>query len=70
MRVVDDGPGVPAALRPRLFEPLRTTKPDGLGLGLPIARALARAMDGDLALEDADGAGVSFRLVLPSAEAA
>ena len=54
MRVFDDGPPLDAAARATLFEPLRSTKTQGLGLGLPIARALARAMRGDLSLEEAD----------------
>jgi len=49
-----------------LFEPLRSTKTHGLGLGLPIARALARAMHGDLLLEDTDRK--AFRLELPLRE--
>ena len=51
------------AARATLFEPLRSTKTQGLGLGLPIARALARAMRGDLSLEEADRK--AFRLELP-----
>jgi two-component system sensor kinase FixL len=63
MRVKDDGPPLDLAIRDSLFEPLRTTKTQGLGLGLPIARALARAMRGDLVLDDADAK--TFRLELP-----
>jgi signal transduction histidine kinase len=63
VRMCDDGPPVDAAIEPALFEPLRTTKARGLGLGLPIARALARAMRGDLSLESADRK--AFRLELP-----
>jgi signal transduction histidine kinase len=59
--VVDDGPPIDDEAQGHLFEPLRSTKTHGLGLGLPIARALARAMDGDLTL----GNGKSFRLELP-----
>jgi signal transduction histidine kinase len=66
VRVCDDGPPVDPVVRSGLFEPLRTTKANGLGLGLPIARALARAMRGDLALEEADGK--IFRLELPLRE--
>lgn len=53
VRVCDDGPALDEGVRARLFEPLRTTKTQGLGLGLPLARALARAMRGDLSFEDA-----------------
>lgn len=63
--VSDDGPPIDAEAQGRLFEPLRSTKTQGLGLGLPIARALARAMSGDLTLEP--GGGKLFRLELPLA---
>ena len=65
VRVRDDGPPLDPGVRATLFEPLRTTKAQGLGLGLPIARALARAMRGDLALDDGDAGAKSFRLELP-----
>ncbi len=61
--VSDDGPALDARVRDTLFDPLRTTKRHGLGLGLPIARALARAMHGDLLLQD--GPAKTFRLELP-----
>jgi signal transduction histidine kinase len=64
VRVHDDGPPIDARIDAALFEPLRTTKVNGLGLGLPIARALARAMKGDLSLER--GASKTFRLELPA----
>jgi signal transduction histidine kinase len=63
LRVRDDGPALDPAIRATLFEPLRTTKTQGLGLGLPIARALARSMRGDLVLDDGDDK--TFRLQLP-----
>jgi two-component system C4-dicarboxylate transport sensor histidine kinase DctB len=66
VRVSDDGMALEPAARAALFEPLRTTKANGLGLGLPIARALARAMRGDVSLEDADRK--AFRLELPVPE--
>ena len=61
--VSDDGPPIDGETRGHLFEPLRSSKTHGLGLGLPIARALARAMRGDLTLEN--GSGKNFRLELP-----
>jgi signal transduction histidine kinase len=57
----DEGPPLDPEIVATLFDPLRTTKTHGLGLGLPIARALARAMRGELVL---DGNKV-FRLELP-----
>lgn len=63
----DDGPPLSAGFEAALFEPLRSTKTAGLGLGLPIARALARAMRGDLALDDLTAK--RFRLELPLASA-
>jgi signal transduction histidine kinase len=64
VRVADDGPLLDDEAKEHLFEPLRTTKTQGLGLGLPIARALARAMRGELSLEDAKNK--TFRLELPT----
>jgi signal transduction histidine kinase len=63
VRIQDDGPPLDPAIRAVLFDPLRSTKTQGLGLGLPIARALARSMHGELALDDAEQK--AFRLELP-----
>lgn len=65
LRVSDDGPGLSDERRATLFEPLRTEKSQGLGLGLPIARALARTLGGDLVLADTPGFRTSFELVVP-----
>lgn len=46
--VIDDGPGVDPALAPHIFEPFRSAKPGGTGLGLAVSRAIARAHGGDL----------------------
>lgn len=67
LRVSDDGPGLPDARRTAVFEPLRTDKSSGLGLGLPIARALARALGGELATAQAPGFSTSFEVVIPAA---
>lgn len=67
VRVRDPGPGPDPETRKALFSPLHSTKSGGLGLGLSIARALARAMDGDLVCEESEQ--TAFRLDLP-AEAA
>lgn len=69
LRVTDSGPGVPEALRADLFEPLASSKSRGLGLGLSIARALARAMGGDIALSEHAQPASQFVLSLPRSEA-
>lgn len=68
LTVSDDGPGVPAADRERLFEPFFTSRraQGGTGLGLPIARSLLAASGGRIELTDAE-AGAVFRVVVPAA---
>jgi signal transduction histidine kinase len=68
--VRDNGPGIDAAELPRVFERFfrgRNATADGAGLGLAIARSVAVAHGGELAVESAPGAGSLFRLDLPAA---
>lgn len=67
IEVHDDGPGVPAALRARLFEPWVSGRADGTGLGLTLARAALREQGGDLELAPS-ARGALFVLRLPLAE--
>jgi signal transduction histidine kinase len=70
--VVDEGPGIPPDDRERVFDRLvrlddaRSRDAGGAGLGLPIARALARAHGGELRVVDTAG-GAHLRLTLPTA---
>lgn len=66
LSVQDDGPGIPAHIREVLFQPFVTTKPDGIGLGLAIARDIMREHGGDLILEDTDK-GACFTITIPVA---
>ncbi len=59
----DDGPGISAPHRERLFEPFFTTEPQGIGLGLYIARELAEANQARLE-ETGNATGTCFRLSL------
>lgn len=70
VRLTDNGPGIPAADRVRVFDPFFTSKraSGGTGLGLPIARALAENGHGQLELE-ASEVGTTFALTLPVARA-
>jgi signal transduction histidine kinase len=62
--VRDHGPGVDLAIRARLFTPFSTTKPDGIGLGLALARELLEAHGGTIAWRDA-APGTEFVLSVP-----
>jgi len=64
IRVSDDGDGVPEDLREHVFEPGLTTTEHGAGLGLPLARRLARSAGGELLL--GAGPGGDFVLDLPA----
>ena len=70
--VQDSGPGIPAAALPYIFDrfyrvdPSRARASGGVGLGLTIARQLARAHGGDLQGESPAGAGTVFTLTLPA----
>lgn len=62
--VSDNGPGVPADLADEIFTPFVTGRPDGLGLGLGIARDIAREFGGELEFVRSILGGAGFRLSL------
>jgi two-component system nitrogen regulation sensor histidine kinase GlnL len=63
----DNGPGLPAALSDRVFEPFLTTKKGGMGLGLALSSAIIAAHEGRIDVESAPGRTV-FRVLLPLAD--
>jgi PAS domain S-box-containing protein len=65
--VTDNGPGIPAHLRARIFEPYFTTKPTGMGLGVGLAVSLGivEAHGGTLTVDDAPEGGAIFTIALP-----
>ncbi|MCW2599266.1 MAG: kdpD [Frankiales bacterium] len=73
LRVIDRGPGIPAAAQSQVFEPFQrlhdhaTSEGAGVGLGLAIARGFAEAMSGDLTIEDTPGGGLTMVVGIPAA---
>jgi signal transduction histidine kinase len=63
--VIDRGPGFPADMHEKLFEPYFTTKPQGLGLGLSISRSIISAHHGKLWGVGTPKRGASFHISLP-----
>ncbi|NIE59597.1 MULTISPECIES: ATP-binding protein [unclassified Burkholderia] len=72
LSVDDDGPGIPAAERARVFEPFqrldssRDRQTGGFGLGLAIVRRVAQVHGGDVRLEDSPLGGARFVITLPA----
>jgi signal transduction histidine kinase len=66
--VRDYGSGISEAIRERLFEQFFTTKDEGLGMGLAIARSIAEAHGGTITAENANGGGARFHFRLPITE--
>ncbi len=65
VRVADNGPGIEAELAARLFEPLTTSKPDGLGLGLSICASIVQLHGGRIWLQSGAAGATEFRFSLP-----
>jgi signal transduction histidine kinase len=67
LEVSDTGPGVPPEHLDKIFEPLFTTKPTGIGLGLAVSKSLAQANGGDLRYASRPGRGATFSFAMPAA---
>lgn len=65
----DDGPGIPSDQVKRVFEPFFTTKPEGMGMGLAIARTIVEAHGGRISAENLPNGGALFRISLPLSSA-
>jgi PAS domain S-box-containing protein len=65
LTVRDNGAGIEAQAAPRLFEPFYTTKPGGMGIGLSLSRSIVESHGGRLFLDESEGPGASFSLVIP-----
>jgi two-component system OmpR family sensor kinase len=66
IEVLDEGPGIPPEILPRIFERFVTgRRREGLGLGLYLARRIAVLHGGNLSVESTPGRGTTFRLTIP-----
>lgn len=69
LSVTDTGCGISQENMERLFEPLFTTKPKGIGLGLAVSKNLVEANRGLIEVETEEGKGSTFTVILPTKEA-
>ncbi|ABM63146.1 signal transduction histidine kinase, nitrogen specific, NtrB [Halorhodospira halophila SL1] len=67
LQVADNGPGIPEALRERLFEPFATSRADGTGLGLPLVQRYVQEAGGEVVCDSTPGTGTSFTVHWPGA---
>jgi nitrogen fixation/metabolism regulation signal transduction histidine kinase len=67
--VEDNGPGVPVDQRERIFEPYRSGKAGGLGLGLALVKGIVLAHGGDISVDAGRWGGARFTITLPRAAA-
>ena len=65
VEIADDGPGIPAELKDRVFNAFFTTKAQGSGLGLAIVRKIVDAHDGRIDVASTAGQGTRFTVTLP-----
>ena len=74
LRVIDQGPGIPMSDRDRVFQPFQRlgdrgrVTPNGVGLGLAVARGFVEAMGGEILVEDTPGGGTTMVLSLRRSE--
>ncbi len=66
--IADSGPGLSPEIAGQLFAPFKTTKPDGMGVGLSICQTIIAAHGGNLWLDPSATSGATFRFKLPIAE--
>jgi PAS domain S-box-containing protein len=67
LSVCDNGPGFPAEILQRAFEPYVTTRPKGTGLGLAIVKKIVEEHNGSIEIANAPGGGAEVAILLPAA---
>ena len=67
--ISDNGPGLPPQIARRAFKPIRSHKPEGMGVGLSICHTIVSAHGGQLSASSQPGKGTDFHILLPTGEA-
>jgi signal transduction histidine kinase len=62
----DTGGGIPESLVGKIFDPLFTTKPRGVGLGLAVCKSIMEKHGGDIRVQSKEGEGTTFTVSLPT----
>jgi len=65
VRIADHGPGIPAEVRDRMFDPFFTTRPGGSGLGLPVVHRAVESHGGYVFVDSEEGSGTRIAVLLP-----
>jgi len=65
VEVADNGPGIPAEIRPRVFDPFFTTREEGMGLGLTVVQQIIKGHSGTITVRESSQGGASFRCTFP-----
>ena len=66
--VSDTGMGIPDGVKPKIFQPLMTTKSKGQGFGLAVVKRLVEAQDGTIMFESKVGEGTQFKMTFPKTD--
>ena len=66
--VIDQGPGIPEAIQEKVLQPFFTTKSNGTGLGLAVAKIIAETHGGEFSLKSKPNSGATVTFKLPIIE--
>ena len=64
--MVDEGPGIPADILPKIFDLYFTTKADGTGVGLAVTHQIVEAHQGRIEVDSPPGRGTRMRVRIPA----
>ena len=68
LRVTDSGPGIPPEVMPKIFNAFFTTRSQGMGMGLAIAKSIVENHGGEIRAYRNSGCGATVEVTLPAAQ--